>query len=349
MGVLQGTFDTLSLTEVLGLLAQSRKSGALWLEAESVHGRVYLDGGRCCAAESDEVNAPLEADDALGQRLVDVCFSVARHGGGSFKFVADDEAPWKASPVEVDDAVDRLAGLLEEWREIQAVIPSLEVRPVLAPELGTDTIIVDQARWRLLVTLDGRRSVRDVMHATQRSVLDICNALKELVEEGAVEIAAALEVAPAPAAQPSAPVAAGLGALHELATVATEMPDPFAGADDEPVAAEPAADDELEAQAETEAEPDADDDAVDDTAEDATDEDATDEDATGEAATDDAPVDESAVAEDDTADTDTETETAVAHSAVGEPLPTLNPNGLDETDPRDRGALLRLFSALRDT
>jgi hypothetical protein len=26
-----------------------------------------------------------------------------------------------------------------------------------------------------------------------------------------------------------------------------------------------------------------------------------------------------------------------------------NANGLDDTDPRDRGALLRLFSALRDT
>jgi hypothetical protein len=362
MGVLQGTFDTLSLTEVLGLLAQSRKSGALWLEAGSVHGRVYLDGGRCCAAESDEVTAPLEHDDGLSQRLVDVCFSVARHSGGSFRFVVDEEPPWKATAVKVDEAVDRLGSLLEEWHEIQAVIPSLQVRPVLAPELGTDSIIVDQDRWRLLVNLDGHRTVRDVMSATERSVLDICNALKELVEEGAVDI---LPEAPEPIAAPAPPAPEALAvaepvaaeAFQELAAVAAPMPDPFADVDehhgDASVSYDDTAAPEAAEGAPDGAEPGAEAGAVDavdaagfaepgqpgdgtelDPAADA-DADAF---APGDAApADDQPLPPPPLPGETTADADADA-AAVAAGA-----------GLDEGDPRDRGALLRLFSALRDT
>ncbi|MDQ1519258.1 MAG: hypothetical protein QOI55_331 [Actinomycetota bacterium] len=311
--MLQGTFDTLSLTEVLGLLAQSHKTGALWLKAGSVEGRVYLDGGRCCAAESGDLAEPVHTDGDLGARLVDVCFTLARQPGGSFRFLADDEPPWRVGGgVVVDEAVEALDRLLEEWREIQAVIPSLEVRPRLAAQLGTDSIIVDQPRWRLLVCLDGNRSVLDVMQHTQRSVLDVCNALKELIEEGAVEIALEPSSAPAeappevaepeasepeatqlevpPAREPIEPVepvepveiveerAAVLLARAEVVP-ATAMPDPFAS-------------------------PEHDDDQEDETPENF----ATPEDA--------APVSESS---------------------------------FEDGDGRDRGALLRLFSALRET
>jgi len=311
MGVLQGTFDTLPLTEVLKLLAQSEKTGALWLRAGSVEGRIYLAGGRCCAAESVEQNEPVTNDRDLGKRLVDVCFTLARHAEGSFRFVLDDEPTWRVggTGVAIDDAVGSLDRLLEEWREIQTVIPSLEVRPRLAPELGSESIIIDPPRWRLLVSLDGRRSVRELMHETRRSVLEICNALKELIEEGAVEVDApdASDVTDAPDAPAASDSADGVGdapvaaddadAVEERAAALLaedapgEMtPDVFAGAED------------AAATAETKDASDAGD--AGDGAEPA------------DAGDDAAPVDDSA---------------------------------FDDGEVRDRGALLRLFSALRET
>jgi hypothetical protein len=283
MGVLQGTFDTLSLTEVLGLLAQSHKTGALWLEAGSVQGRVYLADGRCCAAESVELTDAVTTERDLATRLVDVCFTLARQHDGAFRFVADEQPNWRvAGGVAVDDAVDALDRLLAEWREIQAVIPSLDVRPTLATELGNDSIVVDQAGWRLLVCLDGRRSVRDVMRHTQRSVLDVCNALKQLVEEGAVEIAP--EMPPA-IPQPAAAVA---------------MPDPFAVALDEVVEAVEAIEAiEPEVEALPEPEPEA----------------------------------------------DTRAEPAHAQHDAAPRAAAVE----EDDNGRDRGAMLRLFSALRDT
>jgi hypothetical protein len=253
MGVLQGTFDTLALPEVLGLLAQSRKTGALWLRAGTAEGRVYLADGRCCAAESDTHVEPVATDRDLDQRLVDVCFELARQDDGSFRFVVDDEPTWRVggAGVAIEDAVGSLERLLEEWREIQAVIPTLDVRLQLTPELGTDSIIIDQPRWRLLVALDGNRSVRDVMSLTERGVLDVCNALKELIEEGAVEVVGAPVPAGdvAPETEPEAIEAVeAVEAVEERAAELLahdapipEVPDPFAEDDieDEPVTDDP--------------------------------------------------------------------------------------------------------------
>src|SRR5207244_3342128 len=51
VSVLQGTFETLALPELLGMLAGARKSGALRLEAGPVSAVVYLQDGHCRAVE----------------------------------------------------------------------------------------------------------------------------------------------------------------------------------------------------------------------------------------------------------------------------------------------------------
>jgi hypothetical protein len=314
VGVLQGTFDTLSLTEVLGLLAQSQKTGALWLEAPTVQGRVYLADGRCHAAETTELADPVATAADLESRLVEVCFTLARQHDGSFRFVADEVPTWEvADGVAVDDAVAKLDRLLEEWREIQAIIPSLDARPRLADELGSTEIIIDAQCWRLLVSLDGHRSVRDVMHHTQRSVLDVCNAIKELVELGAVEIA------------PEAVVHTAMLDTTYTAATATTVAEPPEPADLPETAAgmpDPFGDDEAAA---TDAPADSDDDAIFERAVDAA-----------------AEVDEAAAVERAAA-------WAQPTGDGAEAAPAELDEATDDTEARDRGALLRLFSALRDT
>jgi len=186
--VLQGTFETLALPEVLGLLAQSRKTGALWLEAGASSAVVYVADGQCCSALSNDAGEALDDAPSLLGRLVDICFAVSRVDDGSFRFGPEDP-PWE-SPVRVDldVAVDELGRLLEEWREIQAVIPSLDCRAKLAEELGVEELPVDRERWQLLVAIDGRRSVRELVRRTNRPVLEVCHALLGLVDAGAVAI-----------------------------------------------------------------------------------------------------------------------------------------------------------------
>ena len=187
--MLQGTFETLSLPEVLGLLASARKTGALWLEAGSTTGIVHLQDGHCHAAESGELRDPVENAAALLPRLVDMCFAVMCQESGSFRFAADDPAPWLcAEPVELSDVLVEVDRLLKQWREILRVIPSLECRPQLLDALEVDELVFDREGWTLLVAMDGRRTVRELVQRTNRPVIELCQSLLELIDAGAIGV-----------------------------------------------------------------------------------------------------------------------------------------------------------------
>ncbi len=203
---LQGTFDTLPVTELLGLLVRSRKTGLLHVESRASEGRVWLLEGRCRAVESGALSGPAATPGDLQERLVDACFDVARQESGSFRFADGGEPPWPtAYDVCVDDALEEVDRLLEEWQEIRGVIPSLDARPRLSPELRCQSMTVDAAQWRVLAALDGSRTVDDVISGSQRSLMEVCVVLRDMVERGAVElITAPTELAP-DAADPAAP------------------------------------------------------------------------------------------------------------------------------------------------
>jgi hypothetical protein len=181
----------LSLPELLGLLAHSQKTGTLWLEAGPATAAIYLADGRCCAAQSGDLTGKVDNAAALLGRIVELCFSAARQDDGSFRF-GSEEPPWVCpETVNLDAAVDELARLLDEWLEIQAVIPTLDARVRLADELGVEELVVDRERWTLLVAIDGRRTVRELVRKTNRPTLETCHAIVALVEAGAITVAQA--------------------------------------------------------------------------------------------------------------------------------------------------------------
>jgi hypothetical protein len=234
VSVLQGTFETLSLPEVLGLLASARKSGALWLDAGPIVGVVHLEDGHCRATESGELRGPVEDGPALLMRLVDICFAVMRQETGSFRFVADEPAPWmSAEPVELSDAMVEVDRLLKQWQEILRVIPSLDCRPRLLETLEVDEIVVDRERWSLLIAIDGRLTVRELVQRLARPVMDVCHALLELVESGAVGV---IDPAAARPSEPVAPAPEQPVADQRVSGTVVAPPAPPVGAVPEPVA-----------------------------------------------------------------------------------------------------------------
>jgi hypothetical protein len=191
---LQGTFDTLPVTELFGLLASATKTGALRLEADDNEASIFLSAGRCCAVESDGAPGAAAASDAeLGTRLVDVGFAFARLGSGSFRFSDSDLAEYDTGvTTPLEPAVVEIQSLLEQWREIEATIPSLDVRVRLAPVLREDEVVVTAREWSLLVALDGSPTVRELVARRMQPMMEVCRDLKGLVDRGALEIGAAV-------------------------------------------------------------------------------------------------------------------------------------------------------------
>jgi hypothetical protein len=183
--LLQGTFDILTLTELLTMLAGGNKTGTVEVEVGERSGRIHLREGLCCGVEPTPDG--LESDDALGAALVELGFELARERSGEFRFLTE-EPPASDLLVAVDEPIVEITRLLDEWQQIMALVPSVELCPQLAPDLPGDAITLTAAEWSLAVTLDGRVSVRELSDERAVSLLAICEEIADLVERGAVRL-----------------------------------------------------------------------------------------------------------------------------------------------------------------
>lgn len=209
--MLQGTLDTLSLPELCELLSGTTKTGALHVRAEPGSGVLWFSGGKVCAGEAGGQTGPPPpgAGGDLLERLHDVCFELFRYTEGSFEFEPDRRPSWPADRgVEVSGLVAETERRMAEWREIIAVIPSVEARPRLVPEPPADgPITLEPAQWRVVTGIDGRRRVSALIRVLDGGEFTVCKVLRSLVEAGLVEIDAT-DSTSAAAAQADTPVVA---------------------------------------------------------------------------------------------------------------------------------------------
>ena len=208
---LQGTLDTLSLPELCELLSGTNKTGALHVRSESGHGVLWFTGGQVCAGEAGGQTGPPPpgVGGDLLERLHDVCFELFRYTDGSFEFEADRRPSWPAErSVDVNGLLGETERRMAEWREIIAIIPSIEARPRLVPEPPTaGPITLDAAQWRVVTGIDGRRRVSALIRVLDGGEFTVCKTLRSLVQAGLVEIDAA-DAPQAPAAEATGPVVA---------------------------------------------------------------------------------------------------------------------------------------------
>ncbi|HTO01411.1 MAG TPA: DUF4388 domain-containing protein, partial [Microthrixaceae bacterium] len=126
---LQGTIDTFPLTDVLALLESSAKTGLLKLTGDRGSGQVWLDGENILGGSVDD-STSLTADRLL--------FELLRFEQGSFEFSAlepDDFPAFDEQAMGIKPCVESARKMLEQWERIESIIPSVDHRPSLAPEL----------------------------------------------------------------------------------------------------------------------------------------------------------------------------------------------------------------------
>jgi hypothetical protein len=177
---LQGTLDTFALADVLRLLASTKKSGRLRVTGDRGSGSVWVDDGQVVATE---LAVPGATDDGPAHTL----FTLLRFAAGSFTFESGATAPHAGTALDVEPLLGQAEMLLVEWRQIEAVVPSLDAWLVLRPQLEGD-VVVDAGRWRVVAAVAGGATAGSVGEALGAGELEVLRAVKELVELGLVEV-----------------------------------------------------------------------------------------------------------------------------------------------------------------
>lgn len=177
---LQGTIETFALPDVLRLLASSKKTGRLRVSGTRGSGSVWVESGQI--VQTDATGAP----HALSN--VDVVFELLRYRDGSFTFENDRNAPDPSGQQEVEPVLIEAELQLAEWREIEAVIPSIDCGVRLVPDLPRADVVIDAEKWRVLVAIGGGTSVSQVGDKLILGEMPVSRAIRELVELGVVEV-----------------------------------------------------------------------------------------------------------------------------------------------------------------
>jgi hypothetical protein len=177
---LQGTLDTFSLPDVLRLLATTSKTGRLRIEGDRGQGSVWLDQGNVVAAAADRAVEGTPTDE--------VVFELLRFDSGSFAFDADDRATGGGRAEGVEDTLRRATSLLNEWSELEAVVPSLAHHVNLAGDLSADEVTIDADRWRSVVAVAAGRTVGELASELGLTELGVSRAVRDLVELGVADV-----------------------------------------------------------------------------------------------------------------------------------------------------------------
>jgi hypothetical protein len=235
---LQGTLDTFSLAEILGLIERARHTGALTVHGPDGHGTLYTSAGRFSAGEAADYSGPVEDRHALDVRLIDVCFHLMRFESGSFDFVSGAAPPWTAErATDIGPIVETVEHIVRAWPAVEAVLPSFDVRPELADELPEESVTLSRTAFKVFALIDGNRTVRQIAREAGHSVVEVGPVLRDLIEHGAVCIGSGR-----PAPPPAPDVILAPGAVHVAreadsdagGEMVTSVPDPSAqlGGDD---------------------------------------------------------------------------------------------------------------------
>lgn len=193
---LQGTLDTFALVDVFRLLASTNKTGRLRVTGNRGNGNVWFDGGGVVLASAQNTK-PTDPP-------VSVIFELLRQREGSFVFEADDTTPEAGAPSDVDTLVREAEHLLIEWQQIEAVVPSVDLWVSLSPELPRPEVVVDEARWKVIVATGAGATVAEVGDRLGLGEIGISKAVKEVVEIGLLTISeSAMPRATAPVFAPA--------------------------------------------------------------------------------------------------------------------------------------------------
>jgi len=199
---LLGTLADFHVDDILVLLSATKKTGVLVVEGGGRSGRVWVDAGHVVGGQSASDNDPAV-----------VVFSLLRLDQGRFSFDEGVAPPTLGPPLEVSVVLAEATAKLAEWRDIEAVVPTMTSLVALdATGGGTGDITIGADEWRTVAAIGAGGTVAEVAGRLSAGEFAASKAVKALVDaglaivtprpaEGSVSVPSVVSHAPEPASQ----------------------------------------------------------------------------------------------------------------------------------------------------
>ncbi|MGI9608130.1 MAG: DUF4388 domain-containing protein [Acidimicrobiales bacterium] len=218
---LQGTLNTLGITEVLEFLADRESTGRLDVNAGSGHATFRVHDGQIGVVEYDfERESGIDPSEATYYALAEL--------EGSFYFDDDDVIDADDDTRTVSDVLSRTAEIAEAWAEIEDVIPTQQ-HHLVRNQMLDGSVMIEPEWWRALEIISDGSSASKLATTLDEGALSASTIAMHMAQAGLISVEEPAEESGAQIIQPDA--------VDETAIEPVEIPQaelPIDQAEDEP-------------------------------------------------------------------------------------------------------------------
>lgn len=131
-----------------------------------------------------------ELETALCDESEDALLSFFSWEQGSFSFEADIEIQEETPiPMPVEDVIARLSQRLDDLANAKKTVPEDAVpAPVRTPPRDAQEMTISADEWAVLATIDGARTVKEIIEHEDLGHLDAFSVLQRLLASGVIEM-----------------------------------------------------------------------------------------------------------------------------------------------------------------
>lgn len=192
---LEGTIGTFSLRELVEMVVYSSVTGVLEVGDGAGAGRLYFRDG-----------LPYHAA-CGGMDGFDGAALLFNADGLPFRFLAGETSARETLWMDPWELIERGEERGRRWARVLPHIPGFDWVPTLNTTAADDHVHISEAVWPVLSAVDGQRSVTEISEHLDVALVDVCQALAQLLAQQLIVLH---PPQPAPLQEPAPPAEAEL-------------------------------------------------------------------------------------------------------------------------------------------
>jgi hypothetical protein len=175
---ISGDLENTRCPEIIKILSLGKRSGRLYLTNGSDSGNIFFADGEVVHAQCGSLN---------GIKAVQ---EIAVWTSGEYRFFVDEPADMQTVIMGIDEVLSETTSHLRQMDKITSLIPSSSAVYALEPDIRDKDVQLKSIQWRVLTTIDGKKSIADIAQSINLGVSDCMKILYTLLRMGLLHDAA---------------------------------------------------------------------------------------------------------------------------------------------------------------
>jgi hypothetical protein len=169
---ISGGLDNTRAPEIIKILSLGKRSGRLLLNNGAETGNIFFRDGQVIHAQC----GPLQGTKAI--------YELAVWTSGEYRFFMDDTPDVVTIDITMDEILTEAANRIRQMDRITSLIPSSSAIYALDPDVKDKDINLKSIQWKVLVNINGKRSISDIAQNIGLGVSDAMKVFYTLIKLG---------------------------------------------------------------------------------------------------------------------------------------------------------------------